>query len=168
MKLNGKTMRHLKLYEQFSTQNDYTIINQTINNEMIVNKVMRVVNSLPNKLKNSLKEFFSHRIDVDKIYKIEKKFNIFNKVKDLYDKGLRNINDIINRILPKNESFLEVIAIIVALIIILLVIFLGIWGAIKIAEWFSDRDLDGLGIALGDSVGYSYNRWIFCWNVCIR
>jgi hypothetical protein len=140
-------VRHLKLYEQFNNSGEYEIVNQLINDEIIVNKVMRVVNSLPNRFKNILKEFFSQkRIDVDKFYKIEKKFNVFEKVKNLYDKGVRNINEIIDRIFPKNESFLVGL---LAIAIVAFVLITGIWGGIKITEWISNRGHDGLGTILG-------------------
>jgi hypothetical protein len=141
-------MKHLKLYENFNISSDYSLANQLLNDDVFMRKSMNFINSLPNKFKNILKEFFSQKkIDVDKLYKIEKRFNIFNKVKNLYDKGIRDINEIIDRIFPKNES--SFLVVLFAIIIMAFVIFVAVIGWIKISDWFDNRDKGGLGFILG-------------------
>jgi hypothetical protein len=111
-------MKHLNLFENF--ENSSTInINDIINNKKIIN----YIENLPIWVKVKIQKYYDgNDIDINQLVKINNRFNIIDKVKKLYDKGITNIKDICNKILPKNESVglivLSIILIIIGLILI--------------------------------------------------
>jgi hypothetical protein len=108
-------MNHLKLYEEFHSQQDYiTVVNQLINNESAMKWINKTLNSLPERFRKKLINFVNKpTIDITQLEKVEKRYNILQKVKYLYDKGVKNFKDIIDKIIPKNEAtmFVEVITV---------------------------------------------------------
>jgi len=95
-------------------------VNELVNNDKFVNAVNNILNNLPSNIKDKLEKFLSNKVDIDKIYKIEKKLNIVEKVKNLYDKGVTNIKDIFNRISPKNEGIFTISMVIFTIIFLTL------------------------------------------------
>lgn len=126
-------MKHVKLYEQFTIENPEYIerINSIINNKKLIKGIYSTYKSLPKKFQNIIKNYvLSDRIDIGSLMKVEKKYNIFNRVKKLYDKGIKDINKIINIIFPKNEGFVLVSTLLTICLIIttVLIIFGILWG----------------------------------------
>jgi hypothetical protein len=118
-------------FEEFHQSNYVLKINEILANESLMNKLQSFYNSLPSKLKRSLKDYFNGKVDLNLLYKYEKKFNIFEKVKNLYNKGIKNVNDIIDRIFPKNEEIAIGLFITLGILTTLIVMGLLIWGLVS-------------------------------------
>ena len=97
----------MKNYDEFLAENntidfDLKLINKYINDDGIRNKIVNVFSSLSPKYQKMILEYFSNNIiDIDKIEQIGERFNILNKIKKFYDKG---INFIFNIFLDKKNE----------------------------------------------------------------
>lgn len=55
-------MKHVKLYEQYNTNNYIDVANELISNEKAMQWMYNVINSLPYKIKNILKKFINNKV----------------------------------------------------------------------------------------------------------
>jgi hypothetical protein len=106
-------MKYIKTYEKYNSSGIDTIsIQNILNNDKFTKIVTKLYDSLPGRLKTSLINYItSNKINVDKIEKTIEKYNLRDKVKRLYDKGITSIQDIYNRITGKNESIVGIVVI---------------------------------------------------------
>lgn len=112
-----------------------------INDESFINKVNKTVSNLPNYLFKQLKEFVKTDIDIDKIEKTERKLNVIEKVKNLYNKGIKNVNDILSRIYPKKEGVISSLLIIVVFLIVLALVLLSLKYLFKIIDKYGFKGI---------------------------
>lgn len=132
----------ITLFEQYQSSSyiDVDLINKLIKDKSVMNKIQNILNAVPNNIKEFLKK---DRIDVSKLIRIEKRFNIFKRVFSLYEKGIRNVKDIINKIIPKNESFT-----LIGLLIIVSIIAVSIASLAGVNYIITHHNPTPLGIGL--------------------
>ncbi len=96
--------------ENFSILYDINKIEELLNDEKFRNIVEKICNGLPEFFKNKISKYFENNIiDIDKIKNFIEKYNVFEKVKKLYDNGVTNIKDIYDKLFPKKEAIGEFI-----------------------------------------------------------
>jgi hypothetical protein len=102
-------------------------VNDILSKDEVYEKIDDIIRSLPTRIKSKLGEYFSDRtIDIDQIEKIEKRFNVFQRVKDLYNKGIKSASDIFSKIYPKREGLIYGIAMVVFILIIIVLTFISL------------------------------------------
>lgn len=116
----------IKTFESFTNNNQIDHIIEE-SNKILSNKshlINKVIRSIPKKiLKKSLLYMIDNPIDIDKILYYINKYNIYNKVKKLYDKGY-NYDEMIHKLIPSNESVSLIFGIITIITIIVLIGFI--------------------------------------------
>jgi len=132
-------MKHLKLYENFGASAsviDIDKVNKIINNDRFMNSVDKALNMLPSRLKGKLLDYIGDGkyIDLGQLETIDKKYNIFNKVGNLIEKGYDNIGRIISKILPTNEE-VGFLAGSLIFIVMAAAVAAGAYGAISFYKW---------------------------------
>jgi hypothetical protein len=98
-------MKYLKLFEEMDNQTiDLDSVNKYINDKNIRNTISSIFNKLNPKYQKMILDYLSKKVDLDKVEEVSKKYNVFDKVKRLYDKGINSIYNIFFE--KKNEEFI--------------------------------------------------------------
>lgn len=103
-------------------------INNFLNNSKFVSIIQNFYSKLNPFFKKRIQNYLSSdTINLDEIKQKIEKFNIFNKIKRLFNKGIKNPNEIIDEIEGKNEEF-GFIILSIAIILALASILIGKYG----------------------------------------
>lgn len=133
-------MKHLKTFESFNQGSDYILeLNNLVSNKDLFNSAINFYQSLPEKFQKILKNYFSRSVNIPQIIKIEKRYNLFRKIKNLYNNGVRNIKDIMNNIMPKNEELTVFIAVVIVIVLAYMAGFA--YGMVKIIEYSVNKNI---------------------------
>jgi len=136
-------MKNIKNFKEFSINENFTInndidlylnmVNKYTNNSIFNNKVLNLIESIPLNIRKKVENYYNSNnvVDIDKISYYINKYNLFNIIKKLYDKGITSFKEIYNRIInlfsPSNESLMGVIGTIIIVSAVLAFIIFGLY-----------------------------------------
>jgi hypothetical protein len=98
-------MKYVKTFEAFSSKFEIDEIIENTNKYLSNKKFISMINSLPGFIKSYMKKYVDkNSYDLDLISETIQKYNLYDKVKRIYDSGVRDINGFIDGVLGKNLS----------------------------------------------------------------
>lgn len=135
---NIKSFNDFTMFENVVTSSiNLNKINDYISNPLFNKKVIDIMDSIPLNIRRKIEDYCNSNdiIDIDKISYYINKYNLFDKIKKLYDKGITSFKDIYNKIInifsSSNESLVTTLTIIIIISIILAFIGFGLYFIIK-------------------------------------
>lgn len=141
----------VKTFEQYNNQFFLNLqdVEKYLNNRKMMLLVNNLINGLPESWRLNLSDYFQNEINIDQLFKYNKKLKIIEKTIKLYKNGIKNIKDIYNKIVPKNESIFIAISIIL-LVVGVLLCFIGFWyfldDEISLKKWIMIISLFIIGV----------------------
>jgi hypothetical protein len=134
---NIKSFNDFTMFENVVTSSiNLNKINDYISNPLFNKKVIDIMDSIPLNIRRKIEDYYNSKeiIDIDKISYYINKYNLFDKIKKLYDKGITSFKDIYNKIVnifsSSNESLISTLTIIIIISIIIAFIGFGLYYTI--------------------------------------
>lgn len=142
-----KKLKYVKTFESFSNS-EFDKIAEDVNKYLSDTRFISMVNRLPKFIKNKMVNFVDKNgFDIDLIEETIEKYNLVQKVKSIYDKGVRDISGFIDSLLGKKMATVnEEIGLFGGTVIVAIIIL--VIGALSGSE-----SILGFGMVVGIPVG---------------